>query len=345
MNRIRVGATALGLTLLVAASVAQAQEVTGRVTGRVTDKDTGMPMGGVTVIMQGPQGEDATLTDDRGEYRFVSLTVGTYVIRFYAANTSAEVEQPDVLVQADRMVRVNARIASAVQAAAQQTYVITGKAPVIDVGSARVGAAFDQDFMQNVPLGRTYGDVIERAPGAFFDPSGNVSIGGATGLENIYLLNGMNVTGIEYGNLEAGVPTVGGGTNLPLEFLTQLDVNSGGYQAEFGGAMGGVINTVLKSGSNEFHGSAFIGLVALLDGRQPEPGHPARPLARLRAEARLRHQHRRRGGRSHRQEQALLLARLRPPLHRHPRPPADLRAAGQERGRRGRHRQPAAGRS
>jgi hypothetical protein len=258
MNRIRVGATALGLALLATASVAQAQEVTGRVTGRVTDKDTGMPMGGVTVIMQGPQGEDATLTDDRGDYRFTSLAVGSYVIRFYAANTSAEVEQPGVTVAADRMVRVNAKIAGAVQAAAQQTYVITGKAPVIDIGSARVGAQFDEPFMQNVPLGRTYGDVIERAPGAFFDPSGNVSIGGATGLENIYLVNGLNVTGVEYGNLEAGVPTVGGGTNLPIEFLTQLDVNSGGYQAEYGGAMGGVINTVLKSGSNEFHGSAFL---------------------------------------------------------------------------------------
>ena len=91
MNRIRVGATALGLALLATASVAQAQEVTGRVTGRVTDKDTGMPMGGVTVIMQGPQGEDATLTDDRGDYRFTSLAVGSYIIRFYAANTSAEI--------------------------------------------------------------------------------------------------------------------------------------------------------------------------------------------------------------------------------------------------------------
>ncbi|HEY6474939.1 MAG TPA: TonB-dependent receptor, partial [Polyangia bacterium] len=258
MNRIRVGATALGLALLATASVAQAQEVTGRVTGRVTDKDTGTPMGGVTVIMQGPQGEDATLTDDKGEYRFSSLPVGSYVIRFYAANTSTEAEQPGVTVAADKMVRVNAKIAGAAQTAAQQTYVITGKAPMIDIGSARVGAQFEEPFMQNVPLGRTYGDVIERAPGAFFDPSGNVSIGGATGLENIYLVNGMNVTGVQYGNLEAGVPTVGGGTNLPIEFLTQLDVNSGGYQAEFGGAMGGVINSVLKSGSNEFHGSAFL---------------------------------------------------------------------------------------
>src|SRR5450432_3764466 len=249
MNRIRGCATLLGLALLLVGGLARAQETTGRVTGRVSDQDTGMPMGGVTVIMQGPQGEDATLTDDRGEYRFTSLPVGTYVIRFYAANTSTQVEQPAVAVQADKMVRVNAKIAGTAQAASQQTYVITGKAPIVDIGSASVSTQFDEEFDTNVPLGRSYGDVIERAPGAFVDPSGNVSIGGATGLENIYLVNGMNVTGIEYGNLEAGTPTIGGGTNLPLEFLTQIGVNSGGYQAEFGGAMGGVINSVLKTGS------------------------------------------------------------------------------------------------
>ena len=102
------------------------------------------------------------------------------------------------------MVRVNAKIAGAIQAAAQENYVITGRPPVVDIGSARVGAQFDSEFTHNVPLNRTYGDVIERAPGAFVDPSGNVSIGGATGLENIYIVNGVNVTGIEYGNLEAG---------------------------------------------------------------------------------------------------------------------------------------------
>jgi Carboxypeptidase regulatory-like domain/TonB-dependent Receptor Plug Domain len=257
MNRIRGGATVLGLALLLAGGVAHGQETTGRVTGRVSDQDTGMPIAGVTVIMQGPQGEDATLTDDRGDYRFSALPIGTYVIRFYAANTSAQVEQPGVVVQADKMVRVNTKIAGSVQGAAQQTYVITGKAPSIDIGSARIGTQFDQDFDRNIPLGRTYGDVIERAPGAFVDGSGNVSIGGATGLENTYIVNGLNVTGIQYGNLESGASTIGGGSNIPLEFLTQIDVNSGGYQAEYGGAMGGVINSVLKSGSNEFHGSAF----------------------------------------------------------------------------------------
>ena len=257
MNRIRGGRAALGWWRCCSQLPAwPTHEITGRVTGRVTDKDTGMALGG-TVVLQGPQGEDATLTDDTGQYQFSTLPVGTYTIRFYVANSLTQVEQTGVAVSADKMVRVNAKISGAVQTAAQETYLIQGKAPTIDVGSARVGMEFDQDFTANVPLNRTYGDIIEHAPGAFVDPSGNVSIGGSTGLENIYIVNGMNVTGIELGNIEAGTPSTGGGTNLPLEFLTQIDVNSGGYQAEYGGGMGGVINSVLKSGSNEFHGSVF----------------------------------------------------------------------------------------
>ena len=100
MNRIRGGAAiAVGVALLLAAGgIARAQETTGRVTGRVTDKDTNAPLGGVTVVLQGPQGEDATLTDDKGEYHFTSLPVGPYVLRFYAANATAQVEQRDVII-------------------------------------------------------------------------------------------------------------------------------------------------------------------------------------------------------------------------------------------------------
>ncbi|HVZ71585.1 MAG TPA: TonB-dependent receptor [Polyangia bacterium] len=265
MNRIRRTATTLRLamsfvavtTLVGASRSALAQETTGRVVGSVVDQTSGKPIGGVTVIVQGPQGEDATITDDAGQYSFSSLPVGTYVIRYYLANTSTQVEQPGVKVSAEKTVRVNAKIATTPEAAAQQTYVITGKAPTVDVGSSRIGATFDEDFTLKLAVPPNYGAVISKAPGAFIDASGNVSIGGATGLENIYVVNGVNVTGLRYGNLDAGTASIGGGTNLPTEFLTQIDVNSGGYQAEFGGAMGGVINTVLKSGSNEFHGSVF----------------------------------------------------------------------------------------
>jgi hypothetical protein len=264
MNRIRGGAFVLGLAglaftvaSLATARTALAQEITGRVTGRVVDQDNGQPLAGVTVIVQGPQGEDATTTDDKGQYLFTSLGVGTYTVRFFVGTTNAQVEQEGVVVSAEKTVRVNAKMPSGAETAGKQVYVITGRASPIDVGSARVGTTFDQDFTLKVPNGRTYGDVIQKAPGVFLDPSGNISVNGATGLENIYNVNGLNVTGMMFGNLDMNTPSLGGGTNLPIEFLTQIDVNGGGYNAEYGGAMGGVVNTVLKSGTNEFHGSVF----------------------------------------------------------------------------------------
>jgi hypothetical protein len=257
MNRIRGGAIILGLALLGVASVARAQVITGGVVGRVTDRDTALPLGGVTVILQGPQGEDASLTDEHGDYSFSNVQPGNYVLRFYVANAASQVEQPGVIVAAERTIRVNMKLAAPSAAAPQQTYVVTGKAPTIDIGSTRVQTQFDQEFMNNVPIGRTYGDLIEKAPGAFIDGSNNVSIAGATGLENIYIVNGLNVTGLRFGNLEYGGPTIGGGTNVPVEFLHSVDVNTGGYEAEYGGAMGGVINTLLKSGTNQLHAEAF----------------------------------------------------------------------------------------
>jgi Carboxypeptidase regulatory-like domain/TonB-dependent Receptor Plug Domain len=260
MIRIRRGAIALGLSvaLLLTSGGAQAQEVTGKITGRVVDKDSGQPLSGVTVIVQGPQGDDATLTDGSGDYYFTALAVGTYVIRFYVANSSTRTEQGGVLVSADKTVRVNARIASqAAAAAAQETYVIERRPPAVDVGSTRLGPTFDSTFTTSVPVGRNFGDILEKAPGAFLDKTGSVSIGGATGLENIYLVDGINVTGTEFGNINSNSPTLGGGSNFPVEFIEQVSVNTGGYNAEFGGAMGGVVNAITKSGTNELRGSAF----------------------------------------------------------------------------------------
>jgi hypothetical protein len=258
ISRIVVAAVAVAaVALTLAAGVAEAQETTGRITGHVTDMSTGQPLVGVTVILQGQQGEDATLTDDNGDYTFVSLPVGTYTVRFYNANSSTKVERPDLTVSAGATLRADAPIPS--QAAVEETYVIKKKAAAVDVGSARLGITVDEEYLKNVPLDLTFGDLLLKAPGAFFEPgSGAVSIAGASGLENVYIVNGLNVTGMEFGDVMNKRPDSSGGSNLTLDFIKEVQINTGGYNAEFGGAMGGVVNVVTKSGSNEFHGSAFM---------------------------------------------------------------------------------------
>ncbi len=249
-------AVLIAAALMLPALSARAQDVSGRIVGRVTDMATGQPLAGITVILQGQQGEDAALTDDGGEYIFVNLKVGTYVVRFYNANSSTKVERPDLSVSAGATLRADAAIPS--QTAVEETYVIKRKAAAVDVGSGRLGMTVGEEYMQYVPVDRTFGDLMLKAPGAFLESSGSVSVAGASGLENVYVMDGLNVTGLEYGDIMNRRPESSGGSNLSLDFIKELQVNTGGYNAEFGGAMGGVVNVVTKSGSNEFHGSAFM---------------------------------------------------------------------------------------
>jgi hypothetical protein len=246
-----VGLACLGL----AGPAARAQEVKGRIIGHVTDLSTGQPLAGLTVILQGQQGEDAALTDEAGNYSFASLAVGTYTVRFYSASSAINVDRADLHVSAGATVRADAAMPNA--ELQHETYVIKRKAAAIDVGSARLGATFNEDYMENIPLERTYGDLMLKAPGAFLESSGSVSVAGASGLENVYVMDGLNVTGMDVGDIMNRKSNAQGGSNLTLEFVKEMQLNTGGYRAEYGGAMGGVVNVVTKSGTNEWRGSAF----------------------------------------------------------------------------------------
>lgn len=237
------------------AASASAQVTKGGIGGRVTDA-YGNAVSGATVIAAGPQGEEPTLSDDKGDYVLDSLTVGTYVLRVYPPGAATSVDHTDVEVSAGKTVRVNVRAGSG-EAIVSETVVVTQQAPSLDLGTSHTGLTLKSPQLRNLPLGRTYADVLTLAPGAFIDRAGNVSIGGASGLENRYLVNGLNVGGLEFGDVMTDRSNASGGSNLPLEFVEELQIQTGGYSAEYGGSMGGAINVVTKSGSNQFRGSVF----------------------------------------------------------------------------------------
>ena len=105
------------------------------------------------------------------------------------------------------------------------------------------------------PTGRNYASIVAGLPGrlARRRPTPRTSptrssIYGSTGLENSFIIDGVNTTGVEYGFQ---------GKELNFEFIQEVDVKTGGYQAEFGRSTGGIINVITKSGGNEFHGDVF----------------------------------------------------------------------------------------
>jgi len=227
------------------ATVASAQ-TTGTILGVVTDASTGKPVPDALVVATSPalQGEQTALTDDTGNFRITILPPGRYKLSVQREGYKPA-ERTDITLNIDKTIRANmAVVPEAVQLEEQ---VVNTGTPVINVGTAETGAVVSKEYMSSVPVGRNFESTAIVAPGAQADRFG-VSFSGATSPENNYILDGMNVTDPAFGLL---------GSTLLTNFVEEVDVKTGSFMPEYGRATGGVINTVTKSGSNEFHGSVF----------------------------------------------------------------------------------------
>ncbi len=250
MSRITfVRCIAVSFVLLVAAgAVAQ---TTGRIEGRVVDS-TGAVLSGATVAASGAnlQGVRSVVTDADGRFRMPAIPPGQYKVTAELTGFRT-VEFPSVRVALDSTATVEFALRPA---DVVEVVTVTGEAPVIDPTSTTTGASFSQDIFENIPVARTVQGLAFAAPGVvsggLTDSQGraNPSVGGASAAENRDVLDGLDTTDGRFGTI---------GTSLPFEFVQEVEVKTGGYQAEYGGALGGVLNVLTKSGSNAFHGDAF----------------------------------------------------------------------------------------
>src|SRR5262245_11547766 len=207
---ITLSALVVFALMLVAGRAFAQDATTGALTGMVTDASTGQALAGVTVVAQGPLGEQGDITDDTGHYTITSLPPGAYVIRLFYGNV--KVERQNVTVFADKKIQVNVPMQT--KAATSETYTITEKAPTVDVGSTKIGTTITKEFTTNVPVGRNFETVATVAPGAQADDTG-VSFAGTPSFENNYVIDGVNVTSI---HLSQGAPTAAGSA-LNLDFV------------------------------------------------------------------------------------------------------------------------------
>ena len=149
---------------------------------------------------------------------------------------------------------------------------VSGEAPVIDVTTNTNQTNVTQDVINDVPHGYSFQSVIQFSPMARNEPlmggsagmTGNAggslpgsngngqsvgfSVGGGSDSENQYLVEGQDTENISGG---------ASGANVPFQFIQEVQVKSSGIEAEHGGALGGVVNVVMKKGQNVYHGSFF----------------------------------------------------------------------------------------
>lgn len=230
------------LSLLFASTLFAQTAETGAIQGTV--KSGGAAIPGVTLELRSPalQGVRTVVTDPGGNFRFTLLPPGRYTLRASLSGFN-NVTQSNIAVAITKTVTLDVTISPA----ASEAITVTGAAPVVDVTSNISGANVTSQTMQSLPIGRNYVSAAQMAPGTSTDASGT-TVYGSTGAENGYLIDGLNTTGIGFGQQ---------GKRLNFDFIDEVGTLTGGLPAEYGRLTGGVINAVTKSGSNEFHGGAF----------------------------------------------------------------------------------------
>ncbi len=242
-----IAAALAGVAIALLAPPAAAQSTTtGAILGRVVDADTGENLAGVTVVVTSPalQGTQSAISDENGAYKITGLPPGSYLVTFYINQLT--VQHPDVNVGLDRTTQLFEKIK--LSQAPGEIVKITGTPPTIDPTSTTQGITIDKNYLRSIPVpGRTFDTALGAAAGSQGDAVG-VAFSGSSSLENQYYVDGVNITGPTFGTV---------GTPVINDFIQEIEVVTGGYNAEYGRATGGVVNVVTKTGSNEFKGSIF----------------------------------------------------------------------------------------
>src|SRR5438552_12769852 len=249
------------LSVLIFAAPAAAQEQRGSIEGMVKDT-SGAVLPGVTVEARSAAGAVlTTVTDGTGTYRFPSVLPGTYEVSATLQSfKSGKVSDVQVALAEIRKVDFSLQLASVTETAN-----VIGESPIVDVKQNARSTDIRAEHIELLPHGRDFTTLVTQAPGANQEAKlGGLSIDGASAGENRYIVDGMETT-----NLQSGTS----GKSLIADFVEEVQVKSSGYTAEYGGAMGGVINAVTKSGTNNWHGYGLVNWQGdkLSKGQAPAP--------------------------------------------------------------------------
>ncbi len=239
----------MALALVIALSAfAFGQGTSGSIEGAVTDANNArIPNATVKVESSGTTtGYSRTvIADGTGYVNISNVPPGTYKVTISATNFAEQTQT--IQVSIDRATPISAVLQVA---GADVNVTVTGDSAVtVDTSNNTVDTTIGKRIFAALPKGQGFGSLLKIAPNVRPEPLGaGFQIDGASGAENVFVVDGQEVTNFRTGQLNSN-------NNLPFELLQEVQVKSTGFNAEYGGATGGVINAVTSGGNNDWHGN------------------------------------------------------------------------------------------
>lgn len=230
------------------AAMAFAQATTGSIEGVIKDQQ-GAVLPGVTVTAKSTgstagYNRNAT-TDQNGYFVLPNAPVGSYEITI--TKDGFKVSKSTVTVTLDRAARVDKELEVG---SANEVVNVTAEGGItIDPTESKLQTNITPELFEALPKGTNFTSLLKAAPNVRPEPlSGGFQIDGASGSENVWVIDGQEVTNFRTGTLNAN-------NNLPFELIQEVQIKSTGFEAEYGGATGGVITVVTQGGNNQFRGN------------------------------------------------------------------------------------------
>ena len=235
-------------------------QTTADIVGRVTDA-SGAVMPGATVTLENVGTRDlrTTVTSDTGDYVFTLLPIGTYTVKIEMQGFQTQTARV-VLTSGDRT-RIDGRLSVGSVA---ESVLVTGDSPLLQTDTSTLSTLVSEQAVQDLPVnGRNFMRLVQLVPGATEGAANainsgsrpddrrqtsSVSINGESENRNNQMIDGMD-------NNERSIGTVG--VKPSMDAIAEVRVQTNLYSAEAGRASGGIINILTKSGTNQFHGTAY----------------------------------------------------------------------------------------
>lgn len=257
--------TSLFIFILLASSLGLAQSFRGSIRGKIVDP-SGNVFPGATVTAKNNATAQArtTTSGDDGAYVLAELPAGEYTVTAAASGLSPVAQNVVVSVGLDTTADFDL---TRLEKHAENV-TVTAEAPVIDETRDVLGEVVDRKLVADLPLnGRDFGKLVALVPGATVEPAGvaavqdgfgQFTINGNRDRSNNYTLDGTDNNDPFFNNSALNQTGIGGApaSLLPIDAIQEFNLQTQ-FPAEYGRNSGAVINIITKSGSNQFHGSAF----------------------------------------------------------------------------------------